>query len=159
MYWLALWANVRRQIYPRTVRMAGDVNSPFRLTDRKAQRPTDTVYIHACATLGLKDLYQLVDVPEGRWSCVAGQGTRIDTTALTERSSLSVTKAHYSPSTILWDHHYLLLLVVQVPAIRVNKPQGGCNPRMIESHMLAVHFTTDQKQNYAVAVYNRDRGD
>ena len=159
MYWLALWANVRRHIDLRRVRVVGDVNSAFRLTDHKAQRPTDTVYLHACATLGLKHLCQLVDVPEGRWSCVAGQGTRIDTAALTERSSLRVTKAHYSPSTILSEHQYPLLLVVKVPAIRVNKPRAGCTPRMTESHMLPVHFTTDQKHNYAAAVYKRDRGD
>ena len=38
MYWLTLWANVRRQIDPRRVVMVGDVNSAFRLQDRKAQR-------------------------------------------------------------------------------------------------------------------------
>ena len=84
---------------------------------------------------------------------------RLDNVALTERSSLRVTKAHYWPFTILSDHHYPLLFVVKVPAIRVSKPQAGCTPRMTESHMLPVHFTADQKHSYATAVYNRDRGD
>ena len=100
-----------------------------------------------------------MDVPEGVWSCVAGQGTRIDTAALRERSSLRVTKAYYWPSTMLSDHHYPLLLVVHVPAIRVNKPGAGYNPRMTESHMLPVRLPADQRHSYASEVYSRDRGD
>ena len=87
------------------------MNSAYRLTECKAQKSTDTVYLHACATLGLKDLCQLVEVPEGEWSCVAGQGTITDIVALTERSSLRVTKAHYWHSTMFSDLHYPLLLV------------------------------------------------
>ena len=88
MYWLRLWAKVPRQIDTRRVIMVGDVNSAFAAEDRKKQRATDTIYRRVCATLGLKDLRQLVKLLEDTWSCVMGGGYRIDTAATTEESSI-----------------------------------------------------------------------
>ena len=90
---------------------------------------------------------------------MAGQGTRIDTAALTEWSSLRITKACYWPSTLLSDHHYPLLILVHVPAVRVGKPGTECFPRLAEAHMLPVHLTADQRNSYVTEVYNRTRGD
>ena len=70
--------------------MVGDVNSAFAVEDRKTQRPTDTIYRRVCATLGLKDLRQLVQVPDDTLSCVMGGGSRIDTAAVTEESSIRI---------------------------------------------------------------------
>ena len=52
MYWLRLWAKVRRQIDTRRVIMVGDVNSAFAVKDRQKQRAMDTIYRRVCATLG-----------------------------------------------------------------------------------------------------------
>ena len=48
MYWLRLWAKVRRQIDTRRVIMVGDMNSAFAVKDRKKQRATDTIYRRVC---------------------------------------------------------------------------------------------------------------
>ena len=159
MYWLNLWAKVRPQIGPRRVLVIGDANSTFHVTDRRNQRPIDTVYRTTCSTLGLVDLRQLVNIPDGTWSSVAGKGSRIDTAALTKESSLHVSEAYYWPSTILSDHHYLLLLRFHVPVIRVEKPRKQCNPRLPEAHMPPVHLTVSQQLQYATPVQGREQGD
>ena len=123
MYWLRVWAKMRHQIDTRRVIMVGDVNSALVVHDRKKQRPTDTVYQRVCATLGLKDLGQLVKLPDDTGSCVMGGGSRIDTVATTEESSIRVSDATYWRSTIMSDWHYPLLVRYQVPGIRVTKPE------------------------------------
>jgi hypothetical protein len=155
MYWLRLWAKVRRQIDTRRVIMVGDVNSAFMVGDRKKQRPTDTVYRRICATLGLKDLRQLVTLPEDTWSCVMGGGSRIDTAAVTEESSIRISDATYWKSTLMSDHHYPLLVRYQVPGIRVAKPETDCVPRLKESHMPPIQLSVSQCHQYALAVRER----
>ena len=60
---------------------------------------------------------------------------------------------------MLSDHHYPLLLVVHVPAVRVDKPATGCFPRLAEAHMPPIHLSADQRNSYATEVYDRTRGD
>jgi hypothetical protein len=56
MYWLRLWAKIRRQFDTRRVIMVRDVNSAFAVKNRKKPRSTDTIYRRVCTTLGLKDM-------------------------------------------------------------------------------------------------------
>ena len=156
---LDLCAKVRRHIDPRRVLVVADVNAALHLKDQKKQRPTDTIYRHTCSNLGLVDLGRLVDVPDGTWSCVEGQGSRIDTAALTLESSLQISQAYYWPSTLLSDHHYPLLLIAHVPAVGIAKRRKTSNARLPEAHMTPVHLAVNQQFQYATEVHKQDRGE
>ena len=91
--------------------------------------------------------------------CVMGGGSRIDTAAVTEESSIRVSDATYWKSTLMSDHHYPLLVRYQVPGIRIAKPETDCVPRRMESHMPPVRLSVGQGYQYALAVRERQRGD
>ena len=141
MPWLDFWDRVRWHIDPRRVIVVGDVNSAFHRKDRAIQRPDGTAWRHICSNLGLVDLRHIVRLPTGTWSCVAGEGSRIDTAALTTESSLHISKAHYWRSTLLFDHPYPLMLMAHVPQVRIHKPERTGRARLPEAHMAPVHFT------------------
>ena len=88
-----------------------------------------------------------------------GGGSRINTVASTEESSIRVFDATYGGSTLMSDHHYPLLVRYQVPGIRVAKPEAECVPRLKESHMPPVRLTVSQGFKHACAVDDKPRGD
>ena len=158
MHWLDFWDRVRPQVDPGSVIVVGDVNSAFHRKDRAVQQPDDTGWRRICSNHGLLDLRQLVRLPTGTWSCMAGEGSRIDTAALTTESSLRVSQAHHWRSTLLSDHHYPLMLMAHVPEVCVDKPEPTGWARLPEAHMAPVDLTVDQQFQYATEVHDRDRG-
>ena len=113
------------------------------------------MYKYFCDLVGLRDLSDLVDLPEGETSCTLKSGSRIDTTAISVESKVTISDAMYWASTLLSNHHKPLLMRLQVPDTPVQKLAPTCQNRPPEHHLPPVNLTSKQRAACAEAVASR----
>jgi hypothetical protein len=158
-FWEEVWRAVTKWADPQLTMLIMDANQPAREADRPGRR-TEGGLREFYAAHDLLDVTDILDVPEGTFSCVKGTDkSRIDTLALTKHTRVRSIAVAYGRSHAMSDWHTPMMLMAAWPVDEVPRPKAGVNRCAHEQHMKNVDLTREETQSYWEDLAKREQPD
>ena len=154
-YWEEVWRAIVKYADPQLTMFVMDANQPARAGDRLGRRMEEGLRDFYGAH-GLRDVTDVLLIPEGAYSCVKGtEKSRIDTAAVTENTKVRLLEAGSWGSSALSDWHTPMMIIAAWPEEKVRRPRAKVRMCAHEQHMKNVELSRDELISYKSSLVAR----